>query len=112
MARSQYSVLTIDGGGIRGDIPAGVLDAIEDRMGRPVCQLFDMVSGTSTGGIIALGLNKPGDAADKPAKSASDLLELYMDRGGELFPHSLWREIRAAGGLLDVRCPSQPLENL
>ena len=58
MARTKYSLLALDGGGIRGVIPARVLDAIEQRTGRPISQLFDLVAGTSTGGILALGLSR------------------------------------------------------
>lgn len=39
--RTKYSVLALDGGGIRGIIPARVLQALEERLGRPVCELFE-----------------------------------------------------------------------
>jgi predicted acylesterase/phospholipase RssA len=112
MTRSRYSLLTIDGGGIRGAIPARVIQEIETRMNRPACELFDMIAGTSTGGIIALGLSKPSADGQGPAYRASDLLELYVDHGRELFPDSLLLKIRSLGGLADVRYPTGPLENL
>ena len=56
-------VLAIDGGGIRGIIPATVLSHIEAAMGRPACELFDLMVGTSTGGILALGLSRPDSEA-------------------------------------------------
>ena len=46
MARTKYSLLALDGGGIRGVIPAHALQVIEERMGRPTCELFDIVAGT------------------------------------------------------------------
>jgi patatin-like phospholipase/acyl hydrolase len=46
-------VLSIDGGGIRGLIPAVVLAEIERRTGRRIADLFDLIAGTSTGGILA-----------------------------------------------------------
>ena len=49
-------VLSIDGGGIRGIIPSLVLDYLERESGRPISELFDLCVGTSSGGIIALGL--------------------------------------------------------
>ena len=52
-------ILTIDGGGIRGLIPALVLAEIERRTGRPISSLFDLVAGTSTGAILACGLTRP-----------------------------------------------------
>ena len=55
-------VLSIDGGGIRGVIPAHVLAHIESVSGLRAAQLFDLIVGTSTGGILALGLTMPGRA--------------------------------------------------
>ena len=52
-------VLSIDGGGIRGLIPALVLAEIERRSGRRVFELFDLIAGTSTGGILACALCAP-----------------------------------------------------
>jgi patatin-like phospholipase/acyl hydrolase len=49
-----FRVLAIDGGGIRGIIPALILVAIEDQTKRSISDLFDMVAGTSTGGIICV----------------------------------------------------------
>jgi hypothetical protein len=112
MSRSKYSLLAIDGGGIRGVIPARLLEEIEARMKRPICELFDMVAGTSTGGIIALGLTKPDADGEGPAFSAADLLELYVDHGRQLFPDSILLKIRTLGGLADVRYPTGPLEDL
>lgn len=51
-------ILSIDGGGIRGLIPALVLAEIEKRAGQPISKCFDLIGGTSTGGILALGLTK------------------------------------------------------
>ena len=53
-------ILAIDGGGIRGMIPAIVLAEIERRTGRRTAELFDLIAGTSTGGILACGLTRPG----------------------------------------------------
>ncbi len=49
-------ILSIDGGGIKGVFPAAFLANIEQTVGRSVSDYFDLVVGTSTGGIIALGL--------------------------------------------------------
>lgn len=112
MSRTKYTLLAIDGGGIRGVIPARVLQEIETLMKRPVCELFDMIAGTSTGGIIALGLSKPSADGKRPNFSAEDLLGLYVDHGHQLFPDSILLKIRTLGGLADVRYPSGPLEEL
>ena len=112
VARTKYSLLAIDGGGVRGVIPARILQEIETRLGRRTCELFDVVAGTSTGGIIALGLAKPGGQPGRPAFAAADLLELYMGHGAKIFPDSIVLKVRTLGGLADVRYPAGPLEAL
>ena len=52
-------VLAIDGGGIRGLVPALVLAEIERRSQRRIFELFDLIAGTSTGGILACALCAP-----------------------------------------------------
>ena len=52
-------ILSIDGGGIRGLIPGIVLAAIEKSTQTPIARLFDVIAGTSTGGILACGLSAP-----------------------------------------------------
>lgn len=75
-------VLSIDGGGIRGLIPATVLSAIEERTKARTADLFDLIAGTSTGGILALGLVKPSPRSRrKPQYSAAELAELYEQEG-------------------------------
>jgi uncharacterized protein len=82
-----FKVLAVDGGGIWGVVPALILAAIEDQTKRPISDLFDLVSGTSTGGIIACGLTKPG-ADGKPDKTANDVVQLYVAEGRTIFPSS------------------------
>ncbi len=77
-------ILSLDGGGIRGVIPATVLAELERLTGRRTAELFDLVAGTSTGGILALGLAKP-DAEGRPQYAAPELLELYTKEGGRIF---------------------------
>lgn len=80
----MLKVLSIDGGGIRGIIPATVLMQLEQLTGRPTHQLFDLIVGTSTGGILALALTCPQRGG--VAKSAAEARSLYLDRGGDIFP--------------------------
>ena len=76
----DFRILSIDGGGIRGIFPAAVLAGFEDRYLKDssVTTYFDLITGTSTGGVIALGLGA--------GLRASQLLELYSQRGREIFP--------------------------
>jgi uncharacterized protein len=104
-------VLSIDGGGIRGIIPAMVLAEIESRTGKHTSEMFDLVAGTSTGGILALGLTKPGRAG-KPQYSAETLIELYETEGGKIFSIPLWHRLRSAGGLAEEKYPSDGIEEI
>lgn len=76
-------VLCIDGGGSRGIIPATILAHLADCIGRPLYQVFDLIAGTSTGGIIALGI---GAAARDGHPFTSDaLLQFYIENGPAIF---------------------------
>jgi patatin-like phospholipase/acyl hydrolase len=82
----KYKVLSIDGGGIRGIIPSMILAEIEQRTGKRIHEMFDLIAGTSTGGIIALGLTMPSQQDSKQAKYyAKDLVELYKQEGSKIF---------------------------
>ena len=74
-------ILSIDGGGIRGILPLAILVEIETRLAKPCADLFDMIAGTSIGGIIATGL-----AHRVPAKA---LYEMLMADGGTIFAKSI-----------------------
>jgi hypothetical protein len=73
-----FRILSIDGGGVRGVFAAKALVDLEEATARPLRRCFDLICGTSTGGIIALGL-----ALGKPA---SEVLDLYREHGGAIFP--------------------------
>ena len=77
---AEFRILSIDGGGIKGIFPAAVLTYLEDSCldGQPIGDYFDLIAGTSTGGIIALGLG-----AGIPARF---LLDLYVNEGHRVFP--------------------------
>lgn len=78
--QGEFRILSIDGGGIRGVLPAKILAECEREFlgGESAGQYFDMIAGTSTGGIIALGLGS--------GLPASKILTLYMNQGGKIFP--------------------------
>jgi len=73
-------ILCIDGGGIMGTQPASFLASLEEDLGHPIGECFDLIAGTSTGGILAIGL-----ALGLPAQS---LLDLYVTRGPHIFGQS------------------------
>jgi patatin-like phospholipase/acyl hydrolase len=103
------NVLSVDGGGIRGLIPAMVLADLEERTGKHTADLFDLIAGTSTGGIIALALTVPGPDG-RPRWTANDLVDLYLTEGPRIFHHSIGRMLESGLGLLDERYDARPLE--
>ena len=76
----DFRILSIDGGGIRGIFPAAVLADFEAALGpgASIADHFDLAAGTSTGGIIALGLGA--------GKTAAEIRDLYLHRGPHIFP--------------------------
>lgn len=105
---TPLTVLSIDGGGIRGILPALVLERLEERTGRPVSALFDVVAGTSTGAIIALALTLAGEGG-RPRWRAGDLVELYERDGPLIFARSVAERVRRLGGVEDEKYPSDGL---
>jgi patatin-like phospholipase/acyl hydrolase len=75
-----FRILSLDGGGICGLFGAAYLAEIERRFlnGESIAKYFDMIAGTSTGGIIALGLAS--------GKSAHEVSKIYTERGEFIFP--------------------------
>jgi patatin-like phospholipase/acyl hydrolase len=107
----RYRILSIDGGGIRGIIPAVVLAELERQSGKQTHELFDMFAGTSTGGILTLALALPGRG--KAARwSAREVVGLYLEHGPEIFDRSLWHRIRSVGSILDEKYPATGLESV
>jgi patatin-like phospholipase/acyl hydrolase len=85
--RRRFQILALDGGGVRGIFSAALLAELERDLGRPVVSYFDLIVGTSTGGIIAIALGA--------GMSADAMVELYVSKMTTIFPgsHRL-REIR------------------
>jgi uncharacterized protein len=82
---SRFRILAIDGGGIKGVFPAAFLASIEETLGgSSVAGYFDLIAGTSTGGIIALALGL--------GLRASEVVQFYERYGPRIFPRrsSLW----------------------
>jgi hypothetical protein len=87
----SFRILALDGGGIRGAFTASVLATLEHLLGVPIAESFDLVAGTSTGGILAVGLGM--------GLTSGQMLNFYRDKGSVIFPmtqlHGRWKhEIR------------------
>lgn len=81
-----FKILSIDGGGIKGLYSASVLAQLEKNADVQSSNCFDMICGTSTGGLIALGLAS--------GKSADDLAKMYISEGNKIFPTSEFSIVR------------------
>lgn len=115
---SKIRILSLDGGGIRGIIPATILSYIEDQLkeksgnsNASIAEYFDFIAGTSSGGILSLLYLNP-DKNGKPKFSAREALDLFMERGNEIFKVSILEKIRNLNGIIDEKYPEQSLEKL
>ncbi len=77
-ATPPFQILCLSGGGYRGLYTATLLEELERAAQKPLAEVFDLIAGTSIGGILAIGL-----AAGVPAKT---LCESFEDSGGAIFP--------------------------
>src|SRR2546421_11063200 len=105
----MIKILSIDGGGIRGIIPATVLAEIEKRTKKPIAKLFDLIAGTSTGGIIALALTKP-NYEGKPEYQAQDVVDLYELKGQNIFHQSMWHRLNTFNNLIEEKYQVEGLQ--
>jgi len=104
----MVKIMSIDGGGIRGLIPAIVLSEIERRTGKYIAEMFDIIAGTSTGGILSLGMVKANEEG-KPKYYASELAKIYKDRGDEIFSTTFWKRMNT---LSDEKYPATGIEKI
>ncbi len=109
--RALVKILSIDGGGIRGIIPAMLLAEIESRTSQPIAGLFDLIAGTSTGGILALGLTVP-PSPGKPLYTAQQLVDFYQHQGRRIFSRSLFRKLFACDNLTWKKYSSEGIEQV
>lgn len=114
-------ILSIDGGGIRGIIPGQILVILEEKLKNAsgnkdarIADHFDLIAGTSTGGILACAYLCPGlsdpSLAIRPKFTAKEVVNLYLERGDRIFDTSLKHRIKTAGGILDEKYPEMELE--
>jgi patatin-like phospholipase/acyl hydrolase len=109
--QGNFRILSIDGGGVRGIIPARILQAIEEISGKPIYNLFDLIVGTSTGGLIALALACP-DANNQARYSAKNILHSYMQCAPEIFKHSFLHTLYTGAGLWGAKYMRKPYDDV
>ena len=100
---AKYRVLSLDGGGLRGLITVRMLEQlVDDPEIAGWLDQVDLIAGTSTGGIIALGI-----AAGKPL---SELAALYHSKGQAIFDDSIWDDIKDMGKIIGADYSSKVLK--
>jgi len=113
----KIRILSVDGGGIRGIIPGTILAQLEkilnklDGTNRKIGEYFDMIAGTSTGGILAcLYLMPDGNGVAK--YTAAEALDLYLTKGHIIFDRTLVEKILSAGGIIHQKYSDEPIYQL
>ncbi|MCW5822775.1 MAG: patatin-like phospholipase family protein [Cyanobacteria bacterium TGS_CYA1] len=82
-------ILSIDAGGVRAIVPAVILSQMERQAGKPIYELFDLIVGTSTGGLLALCLTKPNGANSlTPQLNASDMVRFFEEHARSIYPQN------------------------
>lgn len=111
----KIAILSLDGGGIRGIVSCIILRYIEEQLKKydhqdaKLGDYFDLVAGSSTGGLIASIILCPNE--DKKAKySIQKGLELYSEKGGDIFQISFWEKLINPFGLFNEKISEEALE--
>ena len=101
-----FRILSIDGGGIRGIFPAGILACLEQEylQGNGIGDYFDLIAGTSTGGILALGLGA--------GLTSGEILQMYLEEGHRVFPSKRRGPMGKVKKLFSAQYDRSPLDEL
>lgn len=106
------TLLSLDGGGIRGLMSARILQELEGRTDKSIHELFDLIVGASTGGILATCLARPRRGPANGPCAAEELVQLYSKRGERIFSRSFWKGLSSLWGLSDEKYDAKPLEGI
>ena len=115
--KKKVRILSIDGGGIRGILPGVILARLEQKLQEKtnnnelrLADKFDFVAGTSTGGILGLAYLIPDESGNKSKFTAQDAVNLYLDRGDEIFDITLGQKLKSLKGLIDEKYSADEIE--
>jgi patatin-like phospholipase/acyl hydrolase len=109
--KKKIKVLAIDGGGVRGIIPAVIIKAIEDKAGKPISELFDYIAGTSIGGV--LGACYVVSKKDGSHLYTSDyIINHWENMLNEVFPQDYWSWVKNSFGVFDSKYDRTGIESL
>lgn len=114
----RVCILSIDGGGIRGILPGVIIDYLEHRLqcksnnpNARISDYFDLIAGTSTGGILACIYLVP-DANGRPKYTASQAVKLYLEHGHRIFGRTVWRRLTNPLALRNSKYSPKNLEKI
>ena len=114
----KVCILSIDGGGIRGILPGVILAYIEEKLQEKtgdtnarISDYFDLIAGTSTGGILTCMYIAPGEN-NRPKFTAQQAVDLYLQNGGQIFSIPFFRRILNVFGLFEAKCPVKNIEKI
>lgn len=115
--KKKVRILSIDGGGIRGILPGVILARLEQKLQEKtnnnklrLSDKFDFVAGTSTGGILGLTYLFPDKTGKKPKFSAQEAVNLYLERGDEIFDITLGQKLKSLKGIIDEKYSADEIE--
>lgn len=109
--KKDIRILSIDGGGIRGILPSIIIREIQKKTGKHPCELFDLVAGTSIGGIVSLALTCKSKEGT-PRYSADEVVEILKNNGDKIFNSSIKQTLSSLGGLADEKYSAKGLEEV
>jgi patatin-like phospholipase/acyl hydrolase len=115
--KKKICILSIDGGGIRGILPGVILTYVENKLREKqgddvrLSDYFDLVAGTSTGGILTSMYLLP-DEHGRPKFQAEDAVNLYLENGGEIFKAPFLRRVVNPFGLFESKYPAKNIEKI
>ncbi len=110
----KIKILSVDGGGIRGIIPGTILAQLErflqqkSNSDRKLGDYFDMIAGTSTGGILSCIYLMP-DEEGKAKYSAQDAVDLYIKNGHTIFDRTIGEKLTNVAGMVHAKYSDEPL---
>ena len=102
------TIISVDGGGIKGIVAITVLQAMQKKLPKPIHEQADCFAGPSTGGLSACGLTAPGEDG-KPRFTTDEVVKIYQTLGPKVFNRSFWHKVKTVWGLLG---PKFPLDGL
>ncbi len=109
-------VLSIDGGGVLGLLPAAILKRLEQKIieqhgeDARITDYFDLITGTSVGGLLSAALSVP-DENGSPMYSADTIFSTMVERVSDIFKKSALKTVTSLGGFVDEKYEAKGLES-